>query len=214
MIQPLSAASLRWAKAIVFAFCLSPFAILIYNVVTNSITGDPVETMTEVTGQWALRFLLLTLAVTPFRRLFNFPDLIKLRRMLGLYAFFYAFCHLLVYIVFDQFFDWSEILKDILERKYVLAGMLALVLMIPLAITSTNGWVKRLGGKRWQKLHKIVYLIGIAAVTHFIWLVKADYTEPAIYALILTVLLVYRIIVHRKKKLTKIRLSSKLSSNF
>ena len=205
MVQPLSLASIRRAKAIAFVLCLLPFTILVYNVLASSIPGDPVEVMTEVTGQWALRFLLLTLAVTPLRRLFNIPDLIKFRRMLGLYSFFYAFCHLLIYIIFDQFFDWAEILGDILERKYIFAGMLALVLMIPLAITSTNGWVKRLGGKRWQKLHKLVYLIGVAAVTHFIWLVKADYTQPAIYALILTILLVYRLLAHRKKKLTKIK---------
>ncbi len=205
MIQPFSAATVRWLKAIVFLVCLLPFVLLTVSVLTNSITGEPVETMTHITGEWALRFLLITLAVTPIRRLFNFPDLIKFRRMFGLYAFFYAFCHLLIYIVFDQFFDWGEILDDILERKYIFAGMLALVLMIPLAITSTNGWVKRMGGKNWRKLHKLVYLIGIAAVTHFIWLVKADYTEPAIYALILTILLVYRIVVHRKKKLTKIK---------
>ena len=205
MVKPLSPASVRRAKAIVFVLCLLPIAILAYNVLTSSIPGDPVEVMTHVTGEWALRFLLLTLAVTPLRRLFNIPDLIKVRRMLGLYAFFYAFCHLLIYIVFDQFFDWAEILSDILERKYIFAGMLALVLMIPLAITSTNGWVKRLGGKRWQKLHKLVYLIGVAAVTHYIWLVKADYTQPAIYALILTILLVYRLLAHRKKKLSKIK---------
>ena len=205
MIQPFSAAKLRWLKAFVFIVCLLPFVILVINVLTNSISGDSVEAMTHVTGEWALRFLLITLAVTPIRRLFNFPDLIKFRRMFGLYAFFYAFCHLLVYIVFEQFFDWSEIFKDIIERKYIFAGMLALVLMIPLAITSTNSWVKRMGGGNWRKLHKLVYLIGIAAVTHFIWLVKADYTEPALYALILTVLLVYRLIAHRKKKLTKIK---------
>jgi len=213
MIQPLPAVSIRWIKVFIFILCLLPFALLVFNVLTSSIAGDPVEVMTNVTGEWALRFLLLTLAVTPCRRLFSFPDLIKFRRMLGLYAFFYAFCHFLIYIIFDQFFDWAEILNDILERKYIFAGMTALLLMIPLAITSTNGWVKRLGGKSWQKLHKLVYLIAIAAVTHFIWLVKADYTEPAIYALILTILFAYRLIAHRKKKATKIRLSSRLSSN-
>ncbi len=207
MFLPLSAAKIRWLKVVVFIACLIPALLLGYNVLTNNISGDPVEAMTHVSGEWALRFLLITLAITPLRRLLNLPDLIKFRRMLGLYAFFYAFSHLMVYIVFDQFFDWTAIINDILERKYIFAGMLALVLMIPLAITSTNGWVKRLGGKRWQKLHKLVYLIAIAAVTHFIWLVKADFTEPAIYAFILTVLLVYRLIAHRKKKLTQIKLA-------
>jgi sulfoxide reductase heme-binding subunit YedZ len=119
--------------------------------------------------------------------------------MLGLFAFFYAFCHLNVYIVFDQFFDWPAILRDTIEKKFVFAGMLALLLMIPLAITSTNGWIKRLGGKRWQRLHKLVYIIAIAAVIHFIWLVKADLTEPFIYALILAFLLGIRIVSKKRK---------------
>ena len=156
--------------------------------------------MTEVTGQWGLRFLLLTLSITPLRKLLKMPDLIKFRRMLGLFAFFYAFCHLNVYVVFDQFFDFSAIWRDTLEKKFVFAGMLALVLMIPLAVTSTNGWVKRLGGKRWQRLHKLVYIIAIAAVVHFIWLVKADLTEPLVYALILAVLLGFRVVGNKQNK--------------
>lgn len=193
MIRPVSPATLRWLKSLLFVLCLLPLVVLAYGVVTASIAGDPVETMTEVTGQWALRFLLLTLSITPLRKIFKLADLVKFRRMLGLFAFFYAFCHLNVYIVFDQFFDWPEIWRDTVEKKFVFAGMLALVLMIPLAITSTNGWIKRLGGKRWQRLHRLVYVVGIAAVIHFIWLVKADLTQPLIYALILIFLLGFRI---------------------
>ncbi len=180
--------------------CLLPLAGVAHGVLTASIAGDPVEAMTEVSGQWALRFLLLTLSITPFRTLFKLTDLIKFRRMLGLFAFFYALCHLSVYIVFDQFFDWPEIWRDTVEKKFVFAGMLAVVLMIPLAITSTNGWIKRLGGKRWQRLHRLVYVSAVAAVVHFIWLVKADYTQPLIYAVVLILLLGYRVIRKIRKK--------------
>ena len=193
MIRPVSPATLRWLKSLLFVICLLPVANLAYGVLTSSISGDPVETMTEVTGQWGLRFLLLTLSITPLRKILKLADLVKFRRMLGLFAFFYAFCHLNVYIVFDQFFDWPEIWRDTVEKKFVFAGMLAIILMIPLAITSTNGWIKRLGGKRWQRLHRLVYIIAIAAVVHFIWLVKADLTQPLIYTLILIFLLGFRL---------------------
>lgn len=194
VLKPASPATLRWLKTLLFILCLLPAANLAYGILTASITGDPVETMTEVTGQWALRFLMLTLSITPLRKILKITDLIKFRRMLGLFAFFYAVCHLNVYIVFDQYFDWPEIWRDTVEKKFVFAGMLALVLMIPLAITSTNGWIRRLGGKRWQRLHRLVYLIAIAAVIHYIWLVKADLTQPLIYALILLVLLGFRLV--------------------
>ena len=193
VIRPVSPATLRWLKSLLFVICLLPVANLAYGVLTSSISGDPVETMTEVTGQWGLRFLLLTLSITPLRKILKLADLVKFRRMLGLFAFFYAFCHLNVYIVFDQFFDWPEIWRDTVEKKFVFAGMLAIILMIPLAITSTNGWIKRLGGKRWQRLHRLVYIIAIAAVVHFIWLVKADLTQPLIYTLILIFLLGFRL---------------------
>lgn len=202
MIKPASPATLRRLKLLLFVACLVPIASLAYGLFSGSITGDPVETMTEITGQWSLRFLLLTLTITPLRRITKVPDLIKFRRMLGLFAFFYAFCHLNVYIVFDQFFDWSAILRDTIEKKFVFAGMLALLLMIPLAVTSTNGWIKRLGAKRWQRLHKLVYIIAIAVIVHFIWLVKADLTEPLIYALILAFLLGFRIVSNTRKKRT------------
>ena len=208
MIKPVSPATLRWLKSLLFFLALIPIANLVYGVMTASIAGDPVETMTEVTGQWALRFLLLTLSITPLRKLLKITDLIKFRRMLGLFAFFYAVCHLNVYIVFDQFFDWPEIWRDTVEKKFVFAGMLAVILMIPLAITSTNGWIKRLGGKRWQRLHQLVYIISIAAVVHFIWLVKADLTQPLIYALILVFLLGFRVFHKIRKKPTAIRSGS------
>ena len=200
MIKPASPGAIRRCKLLLFFCCLMPFAQLAYGVLTASIPGDPVETMTEVTGQWGLRFLLLTLSITPLRKLLKMSDLIKFRRMLGLFAFFYALCHLSVYVVFDQFFDWPAILRDTVEKKFVFAGMLALLLMIPLAVTSTNGWIKRLGARRWQRLHRLVYIIAIAVIVHFIWLVKADLTEPLIYALVLAVLLGYRIAGRTRKK--------------
>lgn len=193
--------NLRWLKPLLFATCLVPFGILVYRVISGSIPGDPVEAMTETTGQWALRLLLITLSITPLRRLLNLPGLIRYRRMLGLFAFFYACCHFLVYLVFDQFFDFSEIWHDIVERKYIFAGMLALTLLIPLAITSTNAMVRRLGGKRWQALHRLVYVIAIAAVTHYFWQVKADadIELPALYAVILAALLGYRMVYAKKR---------------
>lgn len=203
MIRPVSPGTLRWLKSLLFVICLLPLANLVYGILTASITGDPVETMTQVTGQWGLRFLLITLSITPLRRLLKITDLVKFRRMLGLFAFSYAFCHLNVYIVFDQFFDWSEIWRDTVEKKFVFAGMLAVILMVPLAVTSTNGWIRRLGGKRWKRLHQLVYIIAIAAVIHFIWLVKADLTQPVIYSLILIFLLGFRVFHKTRKNLPR-----------
>ena len=145
-----------------------------------------------MTGEWALRFLLLTLAITPLRKFTRINSFIRYRRMLGLFAFFYASLHFLTYLILDQFFDWQEIIKDIVERPYITVGFVAFVLLIPLAITSTKKMVSRLGS-RWQKLHKLVYLIGILAILHFLWLVKADLLEPLIYSIVLATLLVLRL---------------------
>lgn len=189
-------------KVLLFIACCVPICILAVNLFADKITGDPVETMTRTTGIWALRLLLITLAVTPLRQIFKFPELIKLRRMLGLFSFFYAVLHMLVYVVFDQFFDFQAIITDVVEKKFIFAGMTALLLMVPLAATSTNGMVKRLGGKNWRRLHRLIYVIAIAAVVHFIWLVKADLQEPLIYAFILLFLLGYRLWTRHRKKPT------------
>lgn len=145
--------------------------------------------MTRGLGTWALNFLLITLAVTPLRRLTGWSWLAPLRRMLGLYAFFYALLHLSTYLWLDQFFDWPEIFKDIFKRPFITAGMLAFLLLVPLAITSNGAAIRRLGGKRWQALHRSVYVIGIIAVLHYAWMVKLDISKPLIYAAILAVLL-------------------------
>lgn len=186
-------------KPALFCACLVPFALLAYRLAAGTLGAEPVDEMTEETGQWGLRFLLLTLLVTPLRRITNWNALGRLRRMLGLFAFFYVLCHFGVYLVLDQFFAFAEIANDIIKRKYILAGFTAFVILIPLAATSTNWTIKKLGGRRWQRLHRGVYFAAVAAVVHFLWLVKADYTEPGIYALLLALLLAWRI-RHRQRR--------------
>ncbi len=180
-------------KALVFGISLMPFLLLLVRLFTDKLGVNPVETVTHQTGLWSLRFLLLTLAITPLRRLTAWNALIRLRRMLGLYAFFYAYLHMLTWLVLDHFFDWSEIAKDIGKRSYITAGFAAFVLLVPLAVTSTNAMIRRLGGSRWKRLHSTVYLIATLAVLHFLWLVKADIREPFIYGIALTTLLAFRI---------------------
>lgn len=180
-------------KALVFGASLMPFLLLPVRLFTDELGINPVETVTHQTGLWSLRFLLLTLAITPLRRLTGWNALIRLRRMLGLYAFFYACLHVLTWLVLDHFFDWVEIAKDIGKRSYITAGFAAFVLLVPLAATSTNRMIKRLGGSRWKRLHSIVYIIGTLAMVHFLWLIKADIREPLIYAIALTALLAFRI---------------------
>lgn len=184
-------------KPFVFLVCLLPFGFLIIGAINNTLGVNPVETMTHETGEWALRFLLITLTVTPLRRITSMTWLIKLRRMLGLYAFFYALLHFITYIWFDQYFDLAEIVKDIPKRPFITVGFTAFILLIPLAITSTNAMMRRLG-KNWKKLHRLVYVIPTLGFLHFLWLVKADVLEPIVYAVILTVLLSYRAYNERK----------------
>jgi sulfoxide reductase heme-binding subunit YedZ len=154
--------------------------------------ANPVETLSHATGDWSLRFLLLTLAITPLRRLSGWNGVQKYRRMLGLFAFFYVSLHFAVYLVFDQFFDWTAIVADIARRPYITVGFAAFVLLIPLAITSTNGMIRRLG-RHWQRLHRLVYLTAILGVLHYAWLVKADLREPLLYGGLLAALLGYRL---------------------
>jgi methionine sulfoxide reductase heme-binding subunit len=186
--------SLRFAvKPMVFLVCLGPIATLGWKVYQQNLGANPVDVITRSTGKWTLTFLLITLAITPVRKLLSLPWLIKFRRMLGLFAFFYGSLHLMTYVWLDKFFDVHAMLQDIAKRKFITAGMTAWACMLPLAITSTTGWIRRLGGKRWQKLHRLIYLSATAGVVHFIWLVKADLRRPLTYGAILALLLAYRL---------------------
>lgn len=182
-------------KALVFCAALLPFARLAAGAVLypDWLGANPAEYITRSTGDWTLRFLLLTLAVTPLRKLTGWHTLARFRRMLGLYAFFYGMLHLSSYLTFDHAFDLAEIVKDIVKRPFITVGFTTLVLMLPLAFTSTNKMVRRLGAKRWTALHRLVYLIAPLGVLHFWWMVKKDVTEPALYAAVLAVLLGYRL---------------------
>ncbi|MER2528538.1 MAG: protein-methionine-sulfoxide reductase heme-binding subunit MsrQ [Candidatus Competibacter denitrificans] len=180
------------AKALIFSVSLLPLAWLGWRVWQDALGSNPVETLSHFTGDWTLRFLLLTLAITPLRRLSGWQWPLKVRRMIGLFAFFYACLHMSVYLIFDQFFDWVSILEDVTERPYITVGFAAWLLLIPLAITSTNRMMKRLG-RRWQQLHRLVYLIGLLGVLHYLWLVKTDFREPLLYAGLLAALLGYRL---------------------
>jgi len=186
----------RWfslaVKPLVFVACLLPLAWLLWLTWQGQLGVNPVETLSHRTGDWSLRFLLLTLAVTPLRRLSGWNRLQRFRRMLGLFAFFYVCLHFAVYLVFDQFFDWQAIVADVAKRPYITVGFTAFLLLIPLAVTSTNGMMKRLG-RNWQRLHRLVYLIAVLGVLHYAWLVKADLREPLLYGGLLSVLLGYRL---------------------
>ncbi len=182
----------RAFRSVVFLLALTPFALLVKDGLTGGLGTNPIETLTHRTGWWALAFLMATLSVTPVRRIVAWGPLIKLRRTFGLFAFFYASLHFGVYIGIDQFFAFGYILEDIAERPYITVGFTALLLLIPLAVTSTKRMVKRLGGRRWNRLHKAVYVASALGVLHFLWLVKADTREPLIFAGILAALLGYR----------------------
>ena len=184
-------------KPLLFIICLMPFIVLTIGAVNDTLGVNPVEKLTLETGEWTLRLLLLTLAITPLRRITGQVWLIKLRRMLGLFTFFYACLHFITYIWLDQFFDWQEILIDIPKRPFITVGFAAFVLLIPLALTSTNSMM-RLLKKRWVQLHKLVYVIAVLGCLHFLWVVKADTLEPLIYFVILLILLGYRAIEQRR----------------
>ncbi len=185
--------TLRFAlKPLVFLVCLGPLATLAWKVTQQNLGANPVDVITRSTGKWTLTLLLITLAISPLRKLSGMPWLIRFRRMLGLLAFFYGSLHLTTYVWLDKFFDVQAMLHDIAKRKFITAGMTAWACMLPLAITSTTGWIRRLGGKRWQKLHRLIYLSAAAGVIHFIWLVKADLRRPLTYGAVLAVLLAYR----------------------
>jgi sulfoxide reductase heme-binding subunit YedZ len=184
---------IRYLKPFVFLIALIPLAHLAWKALHAQLGANPIEVITHSTGDWTLRFLLITLSITPLRKLTRQYWLIDFRRMFGLYAFFYGTLHFLTYIWLDKFFDFHEMLADIAKRRFITAGLTGFVLMIPLALTSTKGWIRRLGGKRWQALHRLIYLSATAGVIHYIWLVKADLHKPLEYAAILAVLLLYRV---------------------
>ncbi|HVN06058.1 MAG TPA: protein-methionine-sulfoxide reductase heme-binding subunit MsrQ [Bryobacteraceae bacterium] len=190
---------LRWIKIPVFLLCLVPVALLIWKGFQQDLGANPIEFITHATGDWTIRFLCITLAVTPLRRLLGLPDLIRFRRMLGLFAFFYGCLHFMTYLWLDKFFDLSEIVKDVWKRPFITAGFLGFVAMIPLAITSTTGWIRRLGGRRWNLLHRLIYVSACAGVIHYYWLVKSDVRLPLLYASIVGVLLAYRVIAAQIK---------------
>ena len=187
----------RWIKALAFALCLAPLAWLAWRYWHDNLTANPIEYITHLTGDWTIRFIVLTLAVTPLRRLLGLADLVRFRRMLGLYAFFYGTLHFLTWFWLDKALDLHEITQDVVKRRFVTVGFLGLVLMLPLAITSTKGWIRRLGGKRWQRLHRLVYVTAIAGVVHYYWLVKSDIRLPALYGAIVTILLASRLLGRR-----------------
>ena len=180
-------------KIALFILCLLPIAWLVVGLFTNQLGVNPIETLIRDSGTWALRFLLITLAVTPLRWLTGWNQLIAFRRMLGLYAFFYAVVHMLLYLGLDQFFDVSEIIKDIIKRPFITVGFLSFILLIPLAITSTNKMIKRLGGNNWKRLHKLSYFIAAAGCLHFYMLARADKSEPLLYIAIICGLFVVRL---------------------
>jgi sulfoxide reductase heme-binding subunit YedZ len=187
------AALVKLLKAAVFIACLIPLAQLVREALTDALGPNPIEAITHTTGRWALRLLLVTLAVTPVRRLTGWNRLIAFRRMLGLFAFFYASLHFATYVVLDHFFDWSTIVEDVTKRPFIMAGFGAFVLLVPLAVTSTTGWVRRLG-RRWQQLHRIIYVSAALGVLHYIWKVKSDLRSPLRYAAVLAVLLLFRLL--------------------
>ena len=181
-----------WAKPILFACCLLPFLLLVWNLFQNRLGANPVEMLTHETGEWTLRLLLLTLAVSPLRQWSGIAAIARFRRMLGLFAYFYVCCHFLVWFVFDHSLDVNDMIEDILDRPYITLGFCSFMLMAPLAITSNQVMIRKLG-RSWNRLHRLVYPVAILGVLHFLWLVKADYLEPGIYALILLLLLLHRI---------------------
>ncbi len=189
----------RWTKVALFVLCLVPILLLapgLWMLATTgysaALTANPIEYITHYTGTWTIRFLLITLSITPLRKIFNQPKIVRYRRMLGLFAFFYVCLHFLTWFVLDKFFSFSEMWADILKRRFITVGMLGFAMLLPLAVTSTAGWVRRLGFVKWQRLHRLIYFAALAGVIHYYWLVKSDVRLPLMYGAILAVLMLYR----------------------
>jgi methionine sulfoxide reductase heme-binding subunit len=198
----------KWVKAPVFTLCLAPLASLLWRGFQHHLGANPIELITHETGDWTLIFLVLTLSISPVRKLFGQPQLIRFRRMLGLFAFFYGCLHFTTYIWLDKFFDWPEMLADVAKRRFITLGLTGFVLMIPLAATSTAGWIRRLGGKRWQALHRFIYASAVAGVVHYYWLVKSDVRKPVGYGIIVALLLACRLWFWLRAKNTRVLVSS------
>lgn len=183
----------RAAKPLLWVACLAPLAWLVYRAVFGGLSPNPIDDVTDETGQWALRLLLVTLAITPIRRLTGWNGVIQWRRLLGLFAFFYACLHLLTYVVLDQFFDVRAIVDDVVKRRFITVGAAGFLMLVPLAVTSTAGWIRRLG-RRWQRLHRLAYVAAACGVVHLLWIVKGnDLREPAAYGAVLAGLLLLRV---------------------
>jgi sulfoxide reductase heme-binding subunit YedZ len=193
-IKNLDNKTLARIKVAIFLVALIPLARLGVGAYFDKLGANPIEKITRTTGYWTLTFLLISLSLTPLRRVLGWLWLIRLRRLLSLFAFFYACLHFLTYLVLDQFFDWNSILKDIIKRPYITVGFPAFLLMIPMAITSTDAMIRRLGGKRWRLLHRLVYLCAVGGVIHYWWLVKKDLTNPITFAVWLGLLLCIRLL--------------------
>lgn len=185
-------------RGAVFLLCLLPLIGLVADAINGNLTANPIENLTHRTGWWALVLLMVTLAITPVRRLFGWNRPVRYRRMLGLFAFFYASLHVAIYFGLDQLLSFDYILEDIAERPFITVGFLAWLLLIPLAVTSTRGWIRRLG-KRWQRLHRLIYVSAILAVVHFLWAVKVDVREPLTFGAVLSLLLLLRLPVFRSR---------------
>jgi len=196
---------LRLIKLALFLVALAPLARLAWKAFHDGLGANPIEVITHSTGDWTLIFVLTTLSITPLRRLTRQHRLIAFRRMIGLFAFFYGTLHFLTYIWLDKFFDLHEMFKDIAKRPFITVGFSAFVLMIPLALTSSAWSIRRLGGKNWQRLHRLIYLTGMLGVVHYYWLVKADHRKPIEYGIVLSALLLYRVGVWGAKKASETR---------
>jgi sulfoxide reductase heme-binding subunit YedZ len=183
----------KWTKVFIFLLCLVPLAILLWRIANSDLGPNPVQFVEYTTGRWTLRFLAITLAITPARKILRLPQLIRFRRMLGLFAFFYVCLHILTYAGIDKYFMWGQIWQDIHKRPYIIAGFTGFVLLVPLALTSTAGWIRRLGGKRWRMIHRGIYLAACAGVVHYYWQVKSDKRAPLAYGAIIALLLAWRV---------------------
>ena len=192
----------RVFKPVVWLICLAPIGLLIYDGFTDNLTANPIEKITNTTGIWTLRFIVATIAITPLRWATGLNQLVNYRRLIGLFAFFYGSLHFLIFFYLDHQFDFDAMWTDVLKRPYIAAGFTAFVLMIPLAITSTTGWIRRMGGKKWNLLHKLIYITALAAVLHYFWKVKLDATYPVYYGLGVAVLLGFRVWRNFAKKRT------------
>jgi sulfoxide reductase heme-binding subunit YedZ len=184
----------RLLKPAVFVACLMPMALLLWATVNGQLSANPLEDIRDTTGIWTLRFLLLTLCITPLRRITRWHSLMRFRRMLGLFTFFHGVLHFVTYVWLDQFFAFDEMIKDLARRRFIMAGYVSFALLIPLAMTSTKKWIGRLGGKHWQLLHRLIYISAAAGVVHYFWRVKLDIQRPVIYGAVLSLLLAFRFV--------------------